>query len=474
MHLGGWPRRLAPRALAGNRALHGAGKRRRPDSARHPCSRPPSSRRWSPGSIGNVGTSSGWPACSARWSGLGPAADARARRRWLDRPALARGGPRRTRSLTAEPSSKRLQPCRRATRSCCWICGQRAEPAGLLDMLGLAVSLGAQGQDAARVHACRPVLGGPEGGARGDAAPDQPRRAARPAASQRAAVRRGAGRSGERPTGPAHRSRPGPSPPRLLSRLIEAVTAHPDLELWVAMRSAGATPPRSLNGAGSAWCPRRCCRSRSTCASSASRQFDRTRNARREARRAGSDRADGQSRGLVAGLRSETTAPGRPGAVTGAGKMALAEGAAAAAGLADGAGRVGRGSNVRAAVYEPSVSTSPCSRHVRPSRPARAEEIKARRPRRDLADPPGAARHDSSAEGAGKRPVRRCPHSQVQMLSPQRRRYRLTPAAASVTFLTIAHFAADRSPCADLTPLCRHAIHAMGSGAPARSGRKQA
>jgi len=36
-----------------------------------------------------------------------------------------------------------------------------------------------------------------------------------------------------------------------------------------------------------------------------------------------------------------------------------------------------------------------------------------------------------------------------------------------VAFVTIGHFAADAGARVDLTSLCRHAIHAVGSGAPA-------
>lgn len=107
-----------------------------------------------------------------------------------------------------------------------------AEPAGLLDLLGLSASLGAAGRTA-RAPAGRAVLGGAAGPARRSAAAGPSRRTARPGPCQRAAVHRGVGAAGRRPPGPADRPGPGPVAAEARSRLLEAVGTHPDLELWV-------------------------------------------------------------------------------------------------------------------------------------------------------------------------------------------------------------------------------------------------
>jgi hypothetical protein len=109
-----------------------------------------------------------------------------------------------------------------------------SEPAGLLDMLGLAASVGAQGRmpraftladlswaALQMVPAATPLL-------INLGAPLDLRRA-----SEQLCVEELAGRAHDRPVRLIVRGL-GPSPPRLLSRLIEAVTAHPDLELWVS------------------------------------------------------------------------------------------------------------------------------------------------------------------------------------------------------------------------------------------------
>ena len=108
-----------------------------------------------------------------------------------------------------------------------------AEPAGLLDMLGLAMSLGAMGRTARAfsladlswtalkaLHASTPLL-------INLGAPLDLRRA-----SEQLCIEELARRANDRPVRLIVRGL-GPSPPRLLSRLLEAVTAHPDFELWV-------------------------------------------------------------------------------------------------------------------------------------------------------------------------------------------------------------------------------------------------
>ncbi|MFL5333677.1 MAG: glycosyltransferase family 2 protein [Geminicoccaceae bacterium] len=109
-----------------------------------------------------------------------------------------------------------------------------SEPAGLLDMLGLAASVGALGRmpraftladlswgTLQTVPAATPLL-------ISLGAPLDLRRA-----SEQLCVEELAGRSRDRPVRLIVRGL-GPSPPKLLSRLLEAVTAHPDLELWVS------------------------------------------------------------------------------------------------------------------------------------------------------------------------------------------------------------------------------------------------
>ena len=127
------------------------------------------------------------------------------------------------------------------------------------------------------------------------------------------------------------------------------------------MRSAGATRPRSLNAAGSAWCHRRCCRCRGRPARARPQPVVEpgTLGAKPGAPdltvRMASHAAWWQ------GFDPETTRRVGLALSRVVGILALAEGTAAAAGLADGTRRVGRGSSRRAAASEPLVSTLPCS-----------------------------------------------------------------------------------------------------------------
>src|SRR4051812_30274759 len=121
-----------------------------------------------------------------------------------------------------------------------------SEPAGLLDMLGLAASVGAQGRmpraftladlswaALQMVPAATPLL-------INLGAPLDLRRA-----GEQLCVEELAGRAHDRPVRLIVCGL-GPSPPRLRSRRIEAVTAHPDLELGVSDAVSGRYAPSLL------------------------------------------------------------------------------------------------------------------------------------------------------------------------------------------------------------------------------------
>lgn len=108
-----------------------------------------------------------------------------------------------------------------------------AEPAGLLDLLGLSASLGALGRTVRALSLAELSWAALEALPAGTpllvhlGAPLDLRRA-----SEQLCIEELARRAGDRPVRLILQGL-GPSPPKLRSRLLEAVAAHPDLELWV-------------------------------------------------------------------------------------------------------------------------------------------------------------------------------------------------------------------------------------------------
>ena len=109
-----------------------------------------------------------------------------------------------------------------------------AEPAGLLDLLGLAASLGAEGRTVRALTLAELSWAALEALPAGTpllvhlGAPLDLRRA-----SEQLCIEELLRRAGDRPVRLIVQGL-GPSPPKLRSRLLEAVTGHPDLELWVS------------------------------------------------------------------------------------------------------------------------------------------------------------------------------------------------------------------------------------------------